>query len=283
MQDQSFAKTRLAPTPSGYLHLGNAYSFLLTAALAKRHGSKILLRIDDIDRGRTRDAYVTDIFDSLAFLQVEWDEGPKTAADFHQHFSQHLRMPLYKTLLQRLVATGKIYACACSRKQLTEQGGHDAANCRARKLSLDTPNVAWRIDTDDAGPISVRTLDGTTRIGHLEAGTSDFIIRKRDGGPAYQIASLADDLFFGVDLIVRGDDLWTSTLSQLFLARLLGEQGFLDATFHHHGLLTDDANRKLSKSEGATSLRFLRNNGLDYEGIFELTKKGLPKDSLGLY
>ncbi|UMY66594.1 MULTISPECIES: glutamate--tRNA ligase family protein [unclassified Flavobacterium] len=276
MQYPSFTKTRLAPTPSGYLHLGNAYSFLLTAALAKRHGAKILLRIDDIDRGRTRDAYVTDIFDSLAFLQVEWDEGPKTATDFHQHFSQYLRMPLYETLLQRLVATGRVYACGCSRKQLAEQGGHDATGCRARQLPLDAPDVAWRINTDDAGPISVRTLDGTNRIGHLEAGTSDFIIRKRDGGPAYQIASLADDLYFGVDLIVRGDDLWTSTLSQLFLARLLGEQGFLDATFHHHGLLTDDANRKLSKSEGATSLRYMKSNGAGRETVLGLIREELP-------
>lgn len=276
MQAQSFTKTRLAPTPSGYLHLGNAYSFLLTAGLAKKYGAKILLRIDDIDRGRVRDAYVTDIFDALAFLKVDWDEGPKTADDFHQHFSQHLRMPLYENLLQRLVATGRVYACDCSRKQLAEQGGHDAANCRARKIPLDAPDVAWRINTDGAGPIPVRTLDGTTRIGHLEAGISDFIIRKRDGGPAYQIASLADDLHFGVDLIVRGEDLWTSTLSQLFLARLLGELGFLDATFHHHSLLTDTENRKLSKSEGATSLRYMKSNGAGRETVLGLIREELP-------
>lgn len=271
MQAPSFTRTRIAPTPSGYLHLGNAYSFLLTANLARQYNARILLRIDDIDRARMREAYVDDIFDTLSFLEINWDEGPKNAPEFHERFSQHLRLPLYHDILKRLVATGRVYACNCSRKQLAEQGGHDAAACRARRIPLDTPDVAWRIDTDGAGELTVKGLEGVHK-GQLDEASQHFIIRKRDGDPAYQIASLADDLHFGVDLIVRGEDLWMSTLSQLFLAELLGEKAFLEATFLHHPLLTDSDNRKLSKSEGATSLRYLRKEGIDLTALRSMLK-----------
>jgi len=266
MQAPSFNRTRIAPTPSGYLHLGNAYSFLLTAQLAREYNARILLRIDDIDRTRMREAYVDDIFDTLSFLEINWDEGPKNAPEFHERFSQHLRLPLYHDLLERLVATGRVYACNCSRKQLAEQGGHDASACRGRRIPLDTPDVAWRIDTDSAGELTVKALDGVQK-GRLDKASQHFIIRKRDGYPAYQVASLADDLHFGVGLIVRGEDLWMSTLSQLFLAELLEEKTFLDATFHHHPLLTDSDNRKLSKSEGATSLFFMRTLGYNKSDV----------------
>src|SRR5690349_22536389 len=99
MKVVSFHKTRIAPTPSGYLHIGNALSFLITANLAKKAGAKLLLRIDDLDRERTQKQYIEDIFDTLHFLQIEWEEGPKNYAAYESTWSQVHRMRLYEVAL----------------------------------------------------------------------------------------------------------------------------------------------------------------------------------------
>ena len=110
-----FNKTRLAPTPSGYLHLGNIYSFAVTAALARKTQAKILLRIDDADRERTNKLYVQDIFDTLDFLGIPWDEGPKNTKEYEQEYSQVHRMGIYTKALQQLRESGMLFACTCSR------------------------------------------------------------------------------------------------------------------------------------------------------------------------
>ena len=264
-----FSKTRIAPTPSGFLHLGNVYSFAITAAAAQKYGASLLLRIDDMDRDRVHPEYLADVFETLAFLGISYDEGPSNPADFEAHYSQRHRLSFYEVLLGQLVATGKVYACSCSRKQIeTDFGGVYHGACQHKKIALDTPGVAWRIDTRQARPILVRALDGSTTIAALPEGMHHFVVRKKDGFPAYQLTSLADDLYFGVDLIVRGQDLWPSTLAQLFLADLLGADAFLSATFHHHELLTDGHDRKLSKSAGDTSVLHFRNQGLTAAGLY---------------
>lgn len=262
-------RTRIAPTPSGFLHLGNAYSFLLTQALARQNGAQILLRIDDMDRDRVRPDYIRDIFATLAFLGIDYSQGPRDPDDFERHFSQRHRLPLYQTVLQRLIATGRVYACGCSRSQLAAQGGHSREQCPARHLPLDTPDLAWRIATDER-PLRVRDEGGNSVTATLPSEQIDFIIRKRDGFPAYQVTSLADDLHFGIGLIVRGQDLWDSTLCQLFLATLLEEASFLDTAFHHHRLIRDESERKLSKSDGSTSVAFLRKKGLSRDDVLAL-------------
>jgi len=114
-QPPTFKKTRIAPTPSGFLHLGNVLSFSITAALAGKAGARILLRIDDIDRERTDKRYVEDIFETLRYLGIPWDEGPKNFEEFQQEYSQVHRMGLYVTALEELKATGQLFACECSR------------------------------------------------------------------------------------------------------------------------------------------------------------------------
>ena len=268
MSTGAFHKTRLAPTPSGLLHIGNAFSFALTAALAQKTGASILLRIDDMDRDRVQPEYVADIFDTLRFLDIPWQEGPTDVPDFEANFSQRHRLPLYEKALERLVATGLVYACDCSRKQINEQhNGVYPGTCKHKNIPLDTKDVSWRIDTDGVMSIRVKQLHDEQFFTALPADVQHFVVRKKDGFPAYQLTSLVDDLHFGIDLIVRGEDLFASTLAQLFLADLLNERKFLDATFHHHGLLTD-GDRKLSKSAGDTAIRFLRNSGLTRGQVF---------------
>lgn len=250
------------------MHIGNAYSFALTAALAQQTGASIVLRIDDMDRERVHPEYVDDIFDTVNFLDIPWHEGPKDAADFETHFSQRHRLPLYEKALERLVATGLVYACDCSRKQISEQyGGVYPGTCRRKGIPLDTPDVSWRIDTENAASIGVKQLDGSFVYTVLPPEMQHFVVRKKDGFPAYQLTSLVDDLYFGIDLIVRGEDLFPSTLAQLFLAALLREDKFLGVTFYHHGLLKD-GDRKLSKSAGDGSIRHLRKSGYNSKEVY---------------
>lgn len=259
---KTFFKTRIAPTPSGFLHLGNALSFWITEALATKHNARLLLRIDDMDRERVDPAFIDDIFETLDFLDIQWDEGPRNPMDFEANYSQVHRMDLYRRALQKLVDSGMVYACTCSRKQIeNEFGGRYPGTCRFKKIPLDTRGAAWRLDTDRAADVLVKNPDGIITQTPFPDVMNQFVVRKKDGFPAYQLTSVVDDLHFGIDLIVRGADLWPSTLAQLFLAKCLGESRFLDVAFYHHPLLLLPDGTKLSKSAGATSIRHLRQTG----------------------
>jgi glutamyl/glutaminyl-tRNA synthetase len=254
-----FHKTRIAPTPSGYLHLGNALSFALTAALSKNTGAKILLRIDDLDRDRVQPAYVQDIFDTLDFLEIPYDEGPRNMKEYEQDWPQVHRMDMYRKALDQLREDRSVFACTCSRSQVQ---GHAAypGNCYAKPISLDEVGACWRFRTDPSAEWSVRTFNGVINE-PLPADVQDFIVRKKDGYPAYQLTSICDDQFFSVDLIVRGQDLWPSTLAQIELASRLKLEAYTNSTFYHHPLLSATNGMKLSKSAGDTSIKYLRSTG----------------------
>src|SRR5690606_5345496 len=217
---QPFVRTRIAPTPSGYLHLGNVLSFALTAVLARQSGARIMLRIDDLDRARVRAAYVKDIFETLRYLDIPWDEGPENYPEYESTYSQTYRLGLYHNALAQLRAQGAVFACDCSRAllQRNHPAGVYTGRCKHRGLPLDGNGYCWRIDTDG--------VDLPEHMRH-------FIVRKKDGMPAYQLASVVDDRHFGVDLIVRGHDLWESTMAQRFLAIVLGYTQFSGASFVH--------------------------------------------------
>lgn len=258
-----FNKTRIAPTPSGYLHLGNAFSFILTSELAKKYGAKVLLRIDDLDRERVQENYVQDIFETLHFLNIEWQEGPKNIQEFEEQFSQLHRLKLYNKALVQLKQSGKIFACSCSRTQVSHnsENGAYAGTCKHKNIPLNASEVTWRLNTDDVKEITLNTLNEGNIKTQLPESMRYFVVRKKNGFPAYQLSSVVDDMYFGVDLIVRGQDLWDSTLAQLYLASVLEQEIFLKATFYHHALLTNSAGEKLSKSAGDTSIRFMREQG----------------------
>ncbi len=255
----SFKKTRIAPTPSGFLHLGNVLSFAVTAALAKRTGASILLRIDDLDRERADKRYVQDIFDTLNYLEIPWDEGPGNITEYEKEYSQLHRLPLYEKALQLLKDSDSLYACDCSRNLLQSED-HDMyhRHCKEKEIPFEKEYTSWRIHTEPT-PLAVKTFAGISHQ-QLPVIMQDFIVKRKEGYAAYQLASLCDDVFFGVDLVVRGEDLWPSTLAQQWLASVLGENSFQDAVFYHHSLLVEDG-AKLSKSAGAVSIQYLRANG----------------------
>lgn len=264
-------KTRIAPTPSGFLHEGNAFAFLLTAELARRHGASILLRIDDLDNDRKRPEYLDDIFETLHWLGILWDEGPRNPKELETEWSQHHRLALYEDALTTLRKKGLLYACGCSRKQLSEleSPAEEAHTCRNGQLPLDTPDTAWRIRIPAAVTVCFRNLNGDMVTLCPSQLLPDPVVRRRDGIPAYQVASVCDDVRFGIDLIVRGEDLLASTAAQLFIAQQLGFGSFLNATFYHHPLVLNADGAKWSKSAGTEAESLLRRDGVSAAGMRE--------------
>ncbi len=255
--------SRLAPTPSGFLHVGNAFSFILTWLLVRKSGGTILLRIDDLDSDRVRPEYIADVFETLDWLGLDWDTGPQSTDEFNQRYSQKLRLDLYHHLLHRLrTETELVYACRCSRSSFREGStdGLYSGVCLHQHWSLTAPEVAWRIHVPELAIVKPKSqfFPMHNQSYNVAALLGDFVIRRKDGIPAYQIASVADDLHFGINAIVRGADLLPSTVAQLWLADVLQLKAFTQSKFYHHPLLTDTHGQKISKSTGATSLRAMR-------------------------
>lgn len=267
-----FNKTRIAPTPSGFLHLGNALSFMITAALARQTKATLLLRIDDLDRERVDKAYVEDIFETLDFLGIKYSEGPRNYNEYEERWSQLHRLALYNSALQRLKDGGHIFACNCSRTEILKQNGDTIypGTCRQKNIPLDTPGVSWRLHTDRTRLLHVKSPEGNISESVLPASMQNFVVRRKDERPSYQLSSLADDIHFGVDLIIRGQDLRDSTLAQLYLATLLDEKDFLRTAFFHHPLIESAPGQKLSKSAGDTSIQYLRRAGMTKGDVLKM-------------
>jgi len=248
---------RIAPTPSGYLHLGNALNFALTWLWVRKAGGSLRLRIDDSDTTRSKPEYISDIFETLNWMGLDWDEGPKTPDEQERQYSQAPRAMRYSEVIQQLTGTGKVYACECSRKDLLLR----SCNCREKNIELKRPDTALRIITP-LQPVIVEDVKNGVREINLTEEMKDFVIRRRDGIPAYQVCSLTDDIDFGTTLILRGIDLLSSTAAQLYLASLLGDKTFPAISFYHHPLLHDIEGKKLSKSAGSLSLKTMRAQGV---------------------
>jgi len=265
---------RIAPTPSGFLHLGNILSFAVTSALAQKNNAKVLLRIDDLDQARVNQEYTQDIFDTLNYLLIPWDTGPENAHDFKDNWSQTHRMGLYHEALSKLRDKGLVFSCTCSRRQIKSS---QPCTCLEKHIPLDTENAAWRLITGTK-ELEMKNYNGERIHVSLPQDMQNFIVRRRDGVPAYQLASIVDDLHYNIDLIVRGEDLWSSTIAQHELALALGESRFSQIKFYHHVLLTEEYGQKLSKSAGSTSIKYLRKSGKTPSDIYTMIGKMMGID-----
>jgi glutamyl-tRNA synthetase len=243
---------RLAPTPSGYLHLGNAVNFVLAWLLVRRAGGTLHLRIDDLDRPRLRPAYLENIFHTIRWLGLDYDTGPRDPVEFERQYSQLHHLAEYQALLDDLrQQPGLVYACTCSRTtNLPPSPASDfESGCPGCHATFTTPGAAWRVRVPATPLVVVDAWRGPLPIA-LAATMGDFVVRKKNGLPSYQLASLADDLRLGTTLIVRGEDLLPSTAAQLFLAAQLPTTvGFSQTKFVHHALLSGPGGHKLSKSQ----------------------------------
>jgi glutamyl/glutaminyl-tRNA synthetase len=252
--------TRIAPTPSGYLHMGNLCNFLLTWLWAKSCKGQVLLRIDDADAERKKEVYVADIFNVLQWLGLQWDKGPSGVEDFEKNWSQQGRMPIYEALLHQLIYTPHLYACTCSRAQLLSS----PCSCKQKKLPLTTPGSCYRVDLPANASFSMQDA----HLGNIAfpLSATPFVVKKKDGQPAYPICTLADDVYFGITHICRGIDLLPSTAMQFYLAQCTTAGAFTQCSFWHHPLLTHSNGGKLSKSAGHQAISI--NNQYTKKEIF---------------
>jgi glutamyl-tRNA synthetase/glutamyl-Q tRNA(Asp) synthetase len=256
--------TRFAPSPTGYLHLGHVVNAIYVWGVARALGGRVLLRIEDHDRLRSRPEYERALLEDLDWLGFQSDAGPIRQSDEPQ---------AYEEALARLSKGYHVYYCECSRKDIAaasfEVGGEIRypGTCRAgRSLSVRKPlqpagirvEVAPGLETFDDARLGPQTQEPATQCG-------DLLLRDRDGFWTYQFAVTVDDTRQGIDLVIRGEDLLASTGRQIRLAAMLGRDR--PPVFLHHGLLVKADGEKLSKSGGDTGVRELREAGMKADEV----------------
>jgi glutamyl/glutaminyl-tRNA synthetase len=244
------ALTRIAPTPSGFLHAGNRLNFTLISDLARRWRAIVALRIDDADGPRYRREYVEDIFLTLHELGIEWQVGPRDVDDFESHWSQRAKTEKYRAELHRAIERGlAVYACMCSRQaQRGPASGGCVGGCRSRSLSLAPGDTSLRAIVDQGSRVAVGNA-----VVPLDLEMGDPVIWRRDDVPSYHLVSILEDRDLGVTHVVRGADLLGSTALQIHLARWFDAANVEQATYVHHDLILDRTGAKLSKSTLAPS------------------------------
>ena len=268
---------RIAPTPSGYIHKGNLFNFWLTQEWAARLGKPLLLRIDDLDRERMRDDYVDFLFEALDYFGICWDIGPRNRRELSERWSQWKRLDIYQKLFEQLKQNDRVFACRCSRKDLREAGKVSGcvSNCDQDRFGGDV-SFAWRF-REESAPQSWKDFDGDVQKVGPFPETRQVVLLRRDGVPAYQLASLADDLHFGISHVVRGEDLLSSTAVQMQLAKALGANDFNKIRFFHHPLLQDTKNEKLSKSVKSAPLQLNSDERKSLREEFDEWKQGFQE------
>jgi glutamyl-tRNA synthetase len=268
---------RLAPSPTGCLHLGHARTFWLAQERARAAGGTLILRNEDLDPDRSRPEFVAAMYADLRWFGLDWQEGPDVGGP-HAPYSQSGRTALYRDTLRRLQAGGFVYPCTCSRKDIlaavtAPHAGDDEmiypGTCRTAGASPPGSShvgraPGWRFRVPDGEVIEF--VDGGFGPQRFVAGRDfgDFVVWRPDDVPAYQLACVVDDAAMGVTEVVRGADLLPSTARQLLLYRVLG---LTPPAFFHGPLLTDRNGRRLAKRQDALSLRALRARGVTPEQL----------------
>jgi len=242
--------TRFAPAPTGFLHLGHVVNAIYVWGLARALGGRVLLRVEDHDRVRSRPEFESALLEDLAWLGFEPDLGASPL------LRQSDTPDVYADAVARAAQRSHVYACACSRKDV----GGARYDGRCRDLGLQPgPGVGLRVQLTGMVESFVDALLGPQRQTPAQQ-CGDLLVRDRDGHWTYQLAVTVDDLRQAVTLVIRGEDLLASTGRQMGLGRLLGRA--TPPVFLHHPLLLDPLGRKLSKSAADTGVRELRAAGL---------------------
>jgi glutamyl-tRNA synthetase len=279
---------RLAPSPTGFLHLGHARTFWTAQQRAGLHGGELVLRNEDLDAARYKMEFVESMLEDLRWFGFEWSEGPDIGGPFAP-YNQSERMDFYRAALEKLRAGNFIYPCTCSRKDIQAATRAPHANdddepvypgtCRDKgdawqvtsemnpaqaALSPATRHPSLRFRVPDGEIISF--LDKNLGEQKFTAGKDfgDFVVWRGDGVPAYQLACVVDDAAMRITEVVRGADLLVSTARQILLYRALG---FAPPDFFHCELMLDESGKRLAKRHDALSLRQLRARGETPENL----------------
>lgn len=259
---------RLAPSPTGKLHVGHARSFLIAWLAARSAGGRLVLRIEDIDAGRVRDDARTAAAEDIRWLGLDWDEGPHRQSE---------RLSLYDEALNRLKSADLVYPCTCTRADIEraasaphpeDEGPVYPGTCaqrtaaEARALGGDRP-FAWRFRTPPDAVAWDDLFLGPREHAPARLG-GDFVVARDTVGPSYQLAVVVDDALMGVSQVIRGVDLATSTPRQILLYRALG---WPVPQFGHVGLVVGLDGRRLAKRDGSVKLATLREQGVDPQDL----------------
>jgi glutamyl/glutaminyl-tRNA synthetase len=262
---------RLAPSPTGYLHVGHARTFWTAQERARSRGGTLVLRNDDIDALRFKMEFVGAMLEDLHWFGFEWSEGPDCGGPLGP-YNQSERIQFYRSALERLRADGYIYPCTCSRKDIaTAAGAPHAADddepiypgtCRSKLPTTLDPQPSTRFNWRFHVPAGETIFFHDENLGPQQfvAGKDfgDFVVWRHDDVPAYQLSVVVDDAAMQITEVVRGEDLLKSTARQLLLYRALGLSA---PKFFHCPLMTDAAGVRLAKRHDALSLRKLREAG----------------------
>ncbi|MFN3663530.1 tRNA glutamyl-Q(34) synthetase GluQRS [Yoonia sp.] len=261
--------TRFAPSPTGPLHLGHAYSAILAHDMARAAGGQFLLRIEDIDQTRARPAWETQIYDDLRWLGLTWD-GPV--------WRQSDRMDSYYRVIDDLWQRGHLYICTCTRRhiQAALSAPQEGANvgpdgliypgtCKPRRnhlASAEIRDAVLRFDldtlTDDDMSFKNNGLRIDVTLDDLRRDVGDFVIGRKDSGTSYHLSVVLDDAAQGVTDVVRGADLADATQIHVALQRLLG---LPTPRYHHHDLIRDENGKRLAKRDDAKAIAKFRDEG----------------------
>jgi glutamyl/glutaminyl-tRNA synthetase len=265
---------RLAPSPTGFLHLGHARTFWVAQQRALAAQGTLILRDEDLDPNRSQPHFRRAMMEDLRWLGLQWQEGPDVGGPFGP-YTQSQRHDLYRDAWRRLMAGGWLYPCRCSRKDLAlaMQAPHDdegvyPGTCRPATMTaeqVDTPSGAnWRFRVTDGEAVVFQ--DGHFGPQRFIAGRDfgDFLVWRRDDLAAYQLAVVVDDAAMGITEVVRGADLLKSTARQILLARALG---VASPTWYHCALVVDEQGQRLAKRHDTLSLRKLREQGRQPEEL----------------
>lgn len=263
---------RFAPSPTGEIHLGNAWTALLAWLQVRSAGGTMVLRMEDLDPDRSRPVYAAGVMADMKWLGLDWDEGPDVGGPYSP-YSQNERRECYQAALDRLTAAGMIYPCYCTRAELAASAPHAgdgervyAGTCRQRRREdscLSGRRPALRLAVPP-GEVGFTDLCAGFVSQEISRAVGDFVVRRSDGIHAYQLAVVVDDAAMGISHVLRGDDLLYSTPRQLLLYSLLGLKA---PAFAHVPLLVDEAGYRLSKRQQALSIAALRSRGVRAEVI----------------
>ncbi len=263
---------RIAPTPTGRLHLGHAQTFWIAHQRARQAGGQLVCRTEDLDPQRCKTEFAEAALDDLRWLGIDWDEGPDCGGP-HAPYTQSQRFGRYREHLETLKALGLAYPCRCSRRDVREAvtAPHEKGDepvypgtCRpplgqAAAFDVESaPRVNWRVRVPDGETVAFK--DGRFGSQSFLAGDDfgDFILWRHDDVPSYQLAVVADDHDMGITEVVRGEDLLKCTARQRLIYRALGWEA---PAFYHCPLVKDDSGQRLAKRHNALSLRAMRESG----------------------
>ncbi len=278
---------RYAPSPTGPLHLGNLRSALLAWLQVRLQNGTLILRMEDLDEPRCSPEYADSILADLDWLGFDWDEGPNVGD--YGPYTQSERTALYHEALQRLRDDGRIYPCYCSRKDIREAASaphgrtlvypgtcRDLTPDELAQKQAEHPNrkPAFRFRVDDVTESFVDEIAGTFSQ-NMSEDVGDFVVLRRDGIFAYQLAVVVDDIAMEVTDVLRGEDLLESTPRQIHLYKAFGEE---PPRFWHVPLMSGDDGEKLSKRDGADSLQLLRDQGHTPKQVITLLARSLGWD-----